>query len=110
MGIAQKAPAPDQDIEPQQEGEPARGKPPQDSVQDTVNRMIDTLSPGDVDFLAQFLRNYPGLRNDIVERAQKVCGNATVQQALALVDGTGGPPGMTPSTADDVPATPEPAP
>jgi hypothetical protein len=101
MGIAAKAPDPAKDIEPNHELDLVHGQghAPVEPAEETVGRMADTLEPGDAEQLATLLRAHPNMRDVILQHAQASAGNATVEQAIALLDGTGGPPGMTPSSA-----------
>jgi hypothetical protein len=52
---------------------------------------MDILEPGDFKVVANLLRQHPRLRDQILARAQEVCGNDTVAKALELVDGQQAP-------------------
>ena len=65
---------------------PARGAPPVMSEVESLLLTMEVLEPGDAKLLAKILRDHPGLRDTILAKAQEVCGNATVAQALALLE------------------------
>ena len=60
--------------------------PPDNRGQAAVLANLHTLGPGDSDLLAQRLRDFPELRDMILEWAMSHLGNATVHAALAQVD------------------------
>ncbi len=64
--------------------EPAPAAPP--AYQSILDRM-DILEPGDHALLAKILQQHPELRDQIIARAQEVCGNDCVAKALQILQG-----------------------
>ncbi len=53
---------------------------------------MDILQPGDFKAVASLLEMHPELCDEILARAQQVCGNDTVARALELIQGQGAAP------------------
>lgn len=87
--VVDQQPAQQQDLEPAPKPDQAPANQP---LPGDIDLDIDILDPGDSKLLAQLIQRYPQYRDAIVANASKHLGNATVTDALAIVDGTAPPP------------------
>lgn len=76
------------------------GAQPDPSSWEFVRAQVETIRPGDAMRLTIFLQQYPTFRDQILQEAQAVLGNGTVQQALGMLGAAPQGHGPAPSAQD----------
>lgn len=84
--------------------EEAAFEQPPAQQQDDVLLNLMVLEPGDHELLAQMIRNYPHLREQILERASADLGNDTVAKALQTLAGIPEPEAPSEKAASEAPS------
>jgi hypothetical protein len=88
--VVDQQPAQDQDLEPAPKPDQAPATQPLPGDIDLDISMLED-SAHDAKLLAQLIQRYPQYRDAIVSAAGKQLGNTTINDALAIVDGTAPP-------------------